>query len=103
MTDKSLRDLRVSTASPTPEAPKVEFPCDYPIKIVGDAAPDFKAAVLDVVEAHAPGFDRDAVGLVDSRNGKFQSVRVTITATGEEQLRTLFTALKATGRVHMVL
>ncbi|SDL75993.1 hypothetical protein SAMN05661010_02461 [Modicisalibacter muralis] len=102
MSDKSLRDMRVSESSP-PEAPKIEFPCDYPIKIVGDAAPDFKAAVLDVVEGHAPGFDRDAVGLVDSRNGKFQSVRVTITATGEDQLRALFTALKATGRVHMVV
>lgn len=99
---RSLRDMRVSD-SPLPEAPKIEFPCDYPIKIVGDGAPDFKVAVLDVVELHAPGFDRDAVGIVDSRNGKFQSVRVTITATGDDQLRALFASLKATGRVHMVL
>ena len=102
MTDKSLRDMRVSDSSPS-EAPKIEFPCDYPIKIVGDAAPDFKVAVLDVVESHAPGFDRERVGIVDSRNGKFQSVRVTITATGDDQLRALFASLKATGRVHMVL
>lgn len=103
MTDKSLRDLRVSGPQAAPDAPKVEFPCDYPIKIVGDAAPDFKASVLDVVEAYAPGVDRGSVKVVDSRNGKFQSVRVTITATGEDQLRELFTALKATGRVHMVV
>ncbi|MCG7599099.1 DUF493 domain-containing protein [Halomonas sp. McH1-25] len=103
MTDKSLRDLRMSGSSSAPKAPKVEFPCDYPIKIVGDAVHDFQATVIDVVEAHAPGFDRESVSVVDSRNGKFQSVRVTITATGNDQLRALFASLKATGRVHMVL
>ena len=103
MSDKSLRDLRISEPQKAPEAPKVEFPCAYPIKIVGDATPDFKASILDIVEIHAPGFDRSSVSLADSRNGKFQSVRVTITATGDAQLRELFSSLKATGRVHMVL
>ncbi|EPC03510.1 hypothetical protein L861_18400 [Litchfieldella anticariensis FP35 = DSM 16096] len=85
------------------EAPKVEFPCDYPLKIVGDAADDFRDVVVDIVETHAPGIDRNRVSVVDSRNGKFQSVRVTITATGHAQLEALFASLKATGRVHMVL
>ena len=103
MTDKSLRDLRVSDSQSSPGAPKVEFPCDYPIKVVGDAAPDFEATVVKIIEQHAPGLDRRTVNAVDSRNGKFRSVRVTITATGQEQLQALFASLKATGRVHMVL
>ncbi|MFC3286301.1 HP0495 family protein [Litchfieldella rifensis] len=85
------------------EAPKVEFPCDYSLKIVGDAATDFRDAIIDVVESHAPGIDHSSISVVDSRNGKFQSVRVTITATGKPQLEALFASLKATGRVHMVL
>lgn len=104
MTDKSLRDLRVSDPQPTTSgAPRVEFPCDYPIKVVGDAAPDFEATVVEVIEEHAPGLDRRTVNAVDSRNGKFRSVRVSITATGHDQLQALFASLKATGRVHMVL
>ncbi|MBZ9560344.1 MULTISPECIES: DUF493 domain-containing protein [Modicisalibacter] len=103
MTDKSLRDLRVEAPQAGTGAPKVEYPCDYPIKIVGDAADDFQATVIDIVEQHAPGVDRTTITAVDSRNGKYRSVRVTITATGEEQLRTLFASLKASGRVHMVL
>lgn len=83
--------------------PKVEFPCDYPIRVVGDAAEDFVAAVSDVIERHAPGFDPGSIKLSDSRNGRFQSIRVVIHATGETQLRELFEDLKATGRVHMVL
>ena len=52
---------------------------------------------------HAPDFDETTLEVVDSRNGRFQSVRVTIVATGEQQLSQLFNELKATGRVHMVV
>jgi putative lipoic acid-binding regulatory protein len=83
--------------------PKVEFPCDYSIRVVGDAAEDFVAAISEVIERHAPGFDPASIKLSDSRNGRFQSVRVVIHATGEAQLGALFQDLKATGRVHMVL
>ncbi|WP_251978296.1 HP0495 family protein [Salinicola avicenniae] len=83
--------------------PKVEFPCDYPIRIVGDAAEDFVAVASQIVERHAPGFDPSTIKLSDSRNGRFQSMRVVIHATGEAQLDSLFRELKATGRVHMVL
>lgn len=111
MTDKPLkasrgeplRDLRLEGAAARPDAPKVEFPCDYSLKIVGDAEADFRERMLEIVERHAPGVDHARVRVVDSRNGKFQSVRLTITATGQDQLETLFAALKATGRVHMVL
>ncbi|SDM71626.1 hypothetical protein SAMN05192555_1189 [Franzmannia pantelleriensis] len=103
MADKPLRDLRLDTPATSAPAPRVEFPCDYSLKIVGDAADDFHDTVVEVVETHAPGFDRKSVRVVDSRNGKFQSVRLTIIATGKPQLEALFAELKATGRVHMVL
>lgn len=83
--------------------PKIEFPCDYPIKVVGDAAPDFKDFVIRTVEEHAPGLDTSKITLNSSKNGRFISVRMTIVATGEEQLKALFEDLKASGRVHMVL
>ncbi|WP_434985392.1 HP0495 family protein [Vreelandella zhaodongensis] len=99
-TKKGLRDLRQPTAS---EPPKITFPCDYSLKIVGDAADDFTASVCQVIVKHAPDFDESSLQVVDSRNGRFQSVRVTIVATGEQQIRQLFDDLKATGRVHMVV
>lgn len=83
--------------------PKIEFPCDYPIKVVGDSAADFESAVLDIVESHAGPIDRSRVRVRDSRNARFMSVTVFITATGERQLQAIFESLKATGRVHMVL
>lgn len=85
------------------EAPKIEFPCEYPIKVVGPAAPDYKQFVIDVVEVHAPDIDLAKVEVQESRNGNYYSVRLTIIATGEEQLKAIFEDLKASGRVQMVL
>lgn len=97
---RQFRDLRQSEGKSNP---KITFPCDYPIKVVGDAAEDFPAAVCQVVERHAAGFNAAGIKVIDSRNGRFQSVRLTIRATGENQLKELFADLKATGRVHMVV
>lgn len=101
---QGFRDMR----RPTPAAQagakaKITFPCDYSLKVVGDAAEDFAASVCQVVIRHAPDFDATKLEVVDSRNGRFQSVRLTIRATGEQQLNQLFLDLKATGRVHMVV
>lgn len=86
-----------------PQAPKIEFPCDYAIKVIGEAAPDFKEFVVAVVGRHAPELTEADVSINESRNGRFTSVRLNIVATGEPQLRALFEELKASGRVHMVL
>lgn len=90
--------------SDTPsEAPRIEFPCQYPIKVIGAAGDDFAGLVSEIVERHAPGFDRSSIDTRDSKNGRFVSVRLVITATGADQLAALHADLKASGRVQMVL
>ncbi|MEO1829159.1 MAG: DUF493 domain-containing protein [Pseudomonas sp.] len=86
-----------------PQAPKIEFPCQYPIKVIGTAGDDFAEVICGVVERHAPGIDTTTIDVKDSKNGRFLSLRLVITATGQEQLEALHRDLKATGRVHMVL
>jgi putative lipoic acid-binding regulatory protein len=85
------------------EPPRIEFPCAYPIKVMGTAGEDFEAFVLEVLGRHAELAVGERVEVVASRTGRFLSVRVTIMATGEPQLRALHEELKASGRVHMVL
>nr|WP_290697744.1 DUF493 domain-containing protein [Halomonas sp. UBA3074] len=99
-TPRGLRDLRQPAVQ---EPPKITFPCDYSLKVVGDAAEDFPACVCQVIVRHVPDFDATKMQVVDSRNGRFQSVRVVIRATGEQHIKDVFEALKATGRVHMVV
>jgi putative lipoic acid-binding regulatory protein len=89
--------------APDQEAPKIEFPCDYPIKVLGKAGKELHALVLEVMEIHASGFDQTCISIRDSRNGTFQAITVTITATGEPQLQAIFEDLKVSPLVQMVL
>jgi uncharacterized protein len=82
---------------------RIEFPCDYPIRIIGDRHQGFRAKVLDIVRAHAPEVALDSVSVRESRDGAYCSVRVTIVATGEDQLKRLHQALMAESGVRMVL
>ena len=84
------------------QAVKIEFPCDYPIRIVGYSAPDYKDFVVRVVTSHAPDF-AGQVKMKTSSNGKYMSATVVIRATGEPQLKALFEEFKASGRIQMVL
>ncbi|MCP5160999.1 MAG: DUF493 domain-containing protein [Hahellaceae bacterium] len=86
-----------------PEAPKIEFPCQYPIKVIGHAAPDFKDFVIRSVSVHAPDLDVDLIEINASRNARFLSVRISIMAQSEQQLMAIFQDLKASGRVQMVM
>jgi putative lipoic acid-binding regulatory protein len=85
------------------DAPKIEFPCAYPVKVLGRAHDEFEAVILKVVRRHAPGFDSETVSLRGSRKGRFLALTVTITATGPEQLDALHRDLLDTGMVQMVL
>lgn len=86
-----------------PAPPKIEFPCDYPVKVLGRSSDDFEVQVIEVFERHAPGFDQSTVTLKASSKGTFTSLSVTITATGPEQLEALHQDLLATGIVNMVI
>ena len=86
-----------------PETPKIEFPCAYPIKVLGRSNDAFEATVLAVFEQHAPGFEQQTIAARTSSKGTFTALTITITATGPDQLEALHQALLATGHVTMVL
>lgn len=85
------------------ESPRIEFPCDYPIHIIGEGDHALRVEVLAIVRRHAPDLDEDSVSVRESRRGRYSSVRVTIVATGAEQLEALHADLVAHPRVRMVL
>lgn len=84
-----------------PQPPRIEFPCDYPIRIIGVDRDDYRERVLDVVRRHAELVSD--VSVRASRGAKYLSVAVKIRATGEPQIRALHTELLATGGVKLVL
>lgn len=85
------------------EPPKIKFPCDYPIKVMGEANSLFHQHVLATMDKYAEGFDRSKVSIRDSKNGRWQSMTIVITATGTLQLSKIFKELKSNKLVKMVL
>jgi putative lipoic acid-binding regulatory protein len=85
------------------DTPKIEFPCDYPIKVIGVNHHTLRATVVAIVRNHAPELAEESVSLRDSRAGKYCSVRLSITATGEPQLRALHRELLDEPLVKLVL
>ena len=86
-----------------PKAPRIEFPCSYPIKIIGRATAGYEHEVIAVVEKHAGKIAANLIQIHPSRQQNYLSINVTITATGEEQLRELFLDLKTIESVKLVL
>ena len=86
-----------------PEPPRIEFPCDYPVKVLGLSVPEYEQTVLAIFERHAPGFDQTAISIKASRKGTFTSMTIVITATGQPQLERLHQELMDTGLVKMVI
>ena len=82
---------------------KIEFPCDYPIKAIGNNSIDLKALVIETLLPHVPDLDESRMSLNPSRKGTFVSVRFYIEAQGPDHLKTIHEALMATGHVKMVL
>lgn len=85
------------------DEPKIVFPCEYPIKVVGRAAPDYEQFVIGIFRKHVVDLDLNKVTVQPSSKGTFCSVRITITATGVDQLKAIHAELQASGRVSMVI
>ena len=85
------------------DAQIVEYPCDFPIKILGHTRAGFAQAILEVVRRHAPEFDGAAMEMRSSKRGKYLSLTCVIRATSREQLDVLYRELCDHPLVVMVL
>ena len=76
--------------------PLLQYPTDYPIKVVGRPSDEFRARVHATMLRHAPKLDSDRVTERLSENGNYLSISYTIVAESNEQIVALVTDLKAT-------
>ena len=81
----------------------LEFPTDFPVKIMGRRVEGFAQAMVDVVRTHAPDFDPVSLEMRTSKDGNYLSVTATIRATSRQQLDDLYRALTAHPMVKLAL
>ena len=88
---------------PDTEDTLLEFPCQFSIKAMGLAAPDFDATVVQIVRRHAPDLGEGSVRVRPSSGGKYLSVTVTFEATSKAQLDAIYQDLTDHDRILMSL
>ncbi|MFM8589571.1 MAG: YbeD family protein [Limnohabitans sp.] len=81
----------------------IEYPCRFPIKVMGAMADGFADALAEVARRFDPGFDPATMELRPSKGGNYLGVTITVTATSREQLDNLYRALTGHPMVKIVL
>lgn len=80
-----------------------EFPCDFPLKVMGRRSDEFRALVMEIVERHVGSLDPARVQQRASKDGNYLSVTCTLRAESKEQLDELYRELTACEQVLYVL
>lgn len=81
----------------------LEFPCRFPVKVMGNNTADFEAEIVMIGRRHIPDLGEGAVRSKASSKGKYLSVTITFTATSKPQIDNLYRALNAHPDVKFVL
>lgn len=68
----------------------MEFPCEFPLKVMGVTEGPFRKTVLAIVERHVPDLDPSRVQSRESRSGKYTSLTIPFTAQSRTQLDALY-------------
>lgn len=81
----------------------IEYPSQFPIKVMGARVEGFVHAVTTVAKHFDPTFDPTTIELRESSGGKYLGVTITVMATSREQLDELYRTLSTHPMVKVVL
>ena len=80
-----------------------EFPCDFPIKVMGKSHPEFAETIVTVVRQFDNEVDASRVETRPSSGGNYTGLTVTVRATSRAHLDDIYRALTGHPMVKVVL
>ncbi len=86
-----------------PEQSLIEYPCHFPIKVMGAQVEGFEAAMLHIVRSFDPTFDERTTERRPSKAGNYMGLTLTVYVTNREQLDELYRTLTTHPMVKVVL
>jgi uncharacterized protein len=81
----------------------IEFPCDFPIKVMGETHADFTTEIVKTIQQKLPTFDACQVEMRGSSGGKYISLTCTVHVTSKPQLDDIYRALSTHPMTKFVL
>ena len=86
-----------------PEQSLIEYPCRFPIKVMGANVEGYVSALTHVAKSFDPGFDASTIELRPSKAGNYMGVTLSVYVTSREQLDELYRTLSTHPMVKVVL
>jgi len=86
-----------------PEQSLIEYPSQFPIKVMGAQVDGFVDAIAHVARQFDPTFDASTIEQRPSKGGNYLGLTITITATSREQLDEIYRTLTTHPMVKVVL
>lgn len=90
-----------------PEQPStdtlIEFPCNFPIKVMGETHAEFTSEITRTIQAHWSAFDTHLIEIRSSSNGKYLSLTCMVYVISKPQLDDIYRSLTAHPMVKVVL
>ncbi len=81
----------------------IEFPCAFPLKVMGLNQPTFEQYVVEIVRTHAGSAALGKVDTRPSRNGRYIAVTINFTAASRTQLDDIYRTLSGSEQVLFLL
>ncbi len=81
----------------------LEFPSDFPVKIIGEVSEQFEDNMLAIVRRHHPDLEESAIRKNISGQGNYLAITVTVRAESQAALDALYAELSQHPDTKMVL
>ena len=81
----------------------LEFPCRFPIKVMGRVQANFKSHVLDLIGTHVGKIAAEDVTVRASSQGNYLALTVNVTVQNREQLDDVYRTLTASELILYVI
>lgn len=81
----------------------LQFPCEFPLRIIGRNEDDFETFAVEFVREFVPYLDQTHVSSRLSNGGTYLSVSMTFTAESREQVDNIYQAMTGHKRILFAL
>ncbi len=81
----------------------LQFPVDFPMKVMGLNEPDFRQIISALAREHFEDFDDKKTTETPSKKGNYLALGIVVHATSKEQLDNFYRALTSHPKVKVVL
>jgi putative lipoic acid-binding regulatory protein len=86
-----------------PEQSLIEYPCHFPIKVMGAQVDGYEAAMVHIARSFDPSFDAGTIERRPSKAGNYLGLTLSVYVINREQLDELYRTLTTHPMVKVVL